>query len=107
MAINLNDFTHMMPHTVTHSPVLSRDAYGKITYGSATSYTARVVYKNKQVRSSTGELVMAEGIVWLAGVVSVSGDDKITLPDGSTPQIISVERYADDGGDRFTKLYFG
>lgn len=107
MALDINDFTHMMPHTVTHAPVSSRDAYGKITYGTSTPYTARVVYRNKQVRSATGELVMAAGMVWFAGVVSISGDDKITLPDGTTPQIISVEKYADDGGDRFTKVYFG
>lgn len=107
MSIDMNDFTHMMPHTVTHTPVSSRNSYGKITYGTAVSYTARVVYRNKQVRSPSGELVMAAGTVWFAGTVSMSPDDKITLPDGSTPQIISVEKYADDVEDRFTKIYFG
>lgn len=107
MTINMNDFKGMMPHTVAHAPVSSRDSYGKITYGAATSYAARVVYKNKQVRSATGEVVMAAGMVWFLGTVSMSGDDKITLPDGSTPQVISVEKYADDDGDRFTKIYFG
>lgn len=105
--MNMNDFKHMMPHTVVHTPVLSRDSYGKITYGTGVSYQSRVVYKNKQVRSANGEIVMSAGTVWFAQTISISASDKITLPDGTTPQIISVEKYPDDRGDRFTKIYFG
>lgn len=106
--MNINDFKHLMPHTVTHTPVASRDSYGKITYGTATSYAnCRVLHRNKQVRSATGELVMAAGAVWFSRVLTIQPEDKITLPDGSTPQIISVERYPDAQGDVFTKIYFG
>lgn len=105
--MDMNDFKTMMPHTVVHEPVLSRDAYGKITYGPATNYRSRVVYKNKQVRSATGEIVMAAGTVWFAQTVSIGPADRITLPDNSTPQIISVDKFPDDRGDRFTKIYFG
>ena len=103
----MNDLKRLMPHTVGHTPVSSRDAYGKITYGTETEYQARVVYKNKQVRSSSGELVMAAGMVWFAAVIDISPEDKITLPDDSTPQVISVERFPDASGDRYTKIYFG
>ncbi len=105
--MNINDFKHMMPHTVTHEPVSSRNSYGKITYGTAVSRQSRVSYKQRQIRAANGELTMSTGVVWFAAVVNVDHGDRITLPDGTTPQILSVETHADDKGDRFTKLYFG
>ena len=96
-----------MPHTVTHTPAASRDSYGKITYGTATKYQARVSYKQRQIRAANGELTLSTGSVWFIQTLAIDHSDRLTLPDGSIPQILSVETHADDRGDRYTKVYFG
>jgi hypothetical protein len=103
----IEDFLDMMPHTVQHAPMVSRDDYGKVTYGTAVPYRSRVVYKNARVRKSDGTEVIARGMVWLSAAVTVNVDDKITLPDASTPPILSWEMYPDDEGFVYTKIYFG
>ena len=106
--MDINDFKHMMPHTVVHTPLASRDSYGVITYGTPVSYSySRVVYKSSQVRSATGEVTMARGTVWFTAVVDLDVNDKLTLPDASTPPLISWDTYPDDSGNLYTKAYFG
>jgi hypothetical protein len=103
----INDFLELMPHTVSHAELASRDAYGKPVYGSAVDYTARVLYKNQKVRAKDGSEVVARGVVWIGGTPTVSPDDQLTLPDGSTPIILSFEQYADEDGAHHTKIFFG
>jgi hypothetical protein len=103
----ISDWADMMPHTVTHAPLASRDAYGAPTYGAGVDYTARVLYKNQRVRAADGAEVVARGSVWFVGTPTVSPEDKITLPDATTPPLLSVEQYADADGAHHTKVYFG
>jgi hypothetical protein len=105
----VSDFLDLMPDTVTYRAVTSRDNYGLPSYGSASSYRARVVYKTLRTTSmSSGQEVLAAGEVWLAGTPSPPDiDDKITLPDGSTPKILNFERFTDEAGVHHTKILFG
>lgn len=105
--MGVSDFTDMMPHTVTHATVASRDTYGAKTYNTATSYTARVTYKPTMVRSADGMEVLARGVVWLMGSPAVDPDDQITLPDSTTPPILAAELIPDEDGAHHTKVYFG
>ncbi len=105
--MSVNDWLDMMVHTCSHAALSSRDASGVPTYGSATSYSCRVVYKNQRVLSSDGNEVVARGMIWFAGVPDIDPNDKITMPDGSAPPIISVERYTDEVGLHHTKVFFG
>jgi hypothetical protein len=102
----ISDFSDMMIDTVTHEEFANRDAYGVKSYGSAASYSARVVYKNKLVRNADGNEVLATGMVWFLGTPNVDTEDRITLPDGSTPKILSVDRFPDGDGLHHTKVYF-
>jgi hypothetical protein len=103
----IDEFEDMMPHEVNIAHFVSRDAYGAETHGSATTYNARVYYKPKRVRDFNGQEVVAQGMVWLASNVAVGPTDKLTMPDGSTPPILAVERPGDDAEIHHTKVYFG
>ena len=102
----MDDFADMFTQTVSHAGVSSRDTFGSPTYGSATSYSARVVYKNRRVRDFAGAEVVSTAQAWIKGAPSISPIDRVTLPDGSTPVIASVEKYPDEDGDLVTKVYF-
>ena len=98
----------MLPHAITITPVASRDAYGKITYGTAVTYVnCRVVYKKTLVKGPASEPVLARGVVWLSATLTPDMADKVTLPDGTTPPLLMHETYPDDRGNVYTKLYFG
>lgn len=100
------DFLDVLVQTVTHAAFSSRDQYGAPSYGTPTSYRARVIYKNKLVRRGDGEEVTSRGHVWFgpptgdsAGTPpSVTPEDHIVLPDGTGPDILSVESYVDETG---------
>ena len=107
----ISDWHDLMPHTITHQAVASRDEYGVPTYGTGTSYTARVVYKNSRIKSQrrgSETDVIADGHIWISGTPTINVDnDRITLPDNSTPILLSVERWPDESGLHHVKVYFG
>ncbi len=104
----INDFADCMPHTITHEEFSGRDGYGKSLYGSSANYSARVVYKPTKVRTAEGREQLARGVVWILGAPEeVIPEDRITLPDGTTPTIMAVDIIADEKGDSHTKVYFG
>lgn len=105
--MSISDFTDLMPHTVSHSELASRDEYGAPTYGTETDYTARVLYKQQKVVRSDGREVLARGVMWIAGTPTIDPEDRITLPDDSTPVILAVERVPDESGIHHVKVYFG
>lgn len=102
-----SEFLELMSDTITLKSVSGRDAYNVVTYGTGVSYSARVVHKTTLIRSSNGSEILAKGVVWVYGAPVVTEEDQITLSDGSTPPILGVDRYSDEDGDYFTKVYFG
>ena len=101
----ISDFADMMTDTVTHYEYSGRDAYGVPTYGSSADYTARVTFVNKLVRAKDGSQIVSGCQIWLLGSPTISPDDKITLSDGSSPTIITFEKFQDDTGAHHTKIY--
>jgi hypothetical protein len=102
------DWLELMPDTVTHTAMASRDDYGKPVLASGgTDYRARVVYKTQKVASRvTGEDVIANCQVWINGVISgLTVDDQIELPDGSTPRIESWDIPSDETGQHHMKIF--
>lgn len=103
----VSDWLPLMPDTLYHTEFTGRSDYGKPTYGSAVSYRCRVVYKTKNVRDKQGNIVVARGTVWIAGTPTISPEDQITLPDGTTPPILSADLFTDDTGNHHVRCYFG
>ena len=110
----IDEWHDMMPFTVGHQPFLSRNAEGAPTFGASKSYRAFITNEPVRVRGPDGSDVIARGICVLGRAVDdsegspvVGTEDRITLPDGSTPLIINSNRAADDTGWHHTTVYFG
>ena len=101
-------FRTMMPHTVTVRTLASKSADGSPTYSTAAStYTARVVTAQRQIRDGSGNVKMAAFDVWIASTGSLSPQSRFTLPDGSSPPVLSLSSYPDEDGTHHTKVVFG
>lgn len=104
----LGDMKDMMTQTVSISAVTSTDAYGKRTYGSPTTYSARVVDKVRKIRDYKGEEVISSAEAWILGISTLDpATAKITLPTGKTPQIANVMVWPSEiANDVAVKVYF-
>lgn len=84
--------TSFMPHTVTIAPYSARDNYGEESYG--TTRTAKAYVEPNTVLDA-GNTVNEEHRPTTAYVAdtSITVRDKITLPDGTTPEIASIQTH--------------
>lgn len=103
----ISDWSDLLNDTVTVEPYTGRDVYGKPTYGTAVSFAARVVYAARGVITQRGETIRGTGEVWLSTTYVVAQQDRVTLPDGTSPAILDVARYPDEAGAHHVKLVFG
>lgn len=105
------DLADLFNRTVTIAPYASQTTAGKPSYGSAVSYSARVVMKDVGVRTLEGTTIIGKGTVYLPGVYVVTTRDKLTLPSGvlspSTPPILSVSVTDDEMGGSYTTMVIG
>lgn len=104
-------FADLLTQTLTIAPVTSRDKYGAPTYGSAVSYSCRVVEKLQRVVDSEGREGLATTVAWCrphtsTGIPDLGPEAKVTLPDGTTPALLAFEVYPDEDGDHHFKLLF-
>jgi len=99
----------LMPHTITVGGLsaFSTDGYGTPTYAAASTYTARVVGKQTLVDTFRGTEELTKTIVYVKSSSTFGPSDQITLPDGSTPELLAVEAYPDEDGAHHSKLMFG
>lgn len=102
------DFYVMMPHTIQVFTASSLDKYGKQSFsGSGTSYRCRLVFQSRMIRDSEGRETLEAGRAIVYGTATVAVKDRITLPDGKSPLVTSVEQLKDEKGDHHTVIGFG
>lgn len=89
------DFLDLMPHTIMIEPYLDRDQYGRRIYGQAVQLRCLVSGVNQLVRAKDGAQVVSSTRVNIAGPATITNQDRITLPDGSRPDIAAVRTFAD------------
>ena len=83
--------TSSLQASVTHEARSASDAESNVSYSTGVSRPALVEFKPKMVRNSDGEQVLASCIVTFLEPVTITLQDRITLPDGSKPKIVSTE----------------
>jgi hypothetical protein len=97
--------------SITHDAfsALADQAGDTITYGTATTFRARVTPTSELVVTGTGREVVASWLVWFdPGDTTLDSRDRITLPDGSTPRILKMDIPVDENGQIYhAKLYLG
>ena len=92
---------------ITVETLLSKDAFGKPTFGNAITVSARVANKPMMVRSLDGLETVSRVTAWVESpLLPIGPTDRITLPDGTTPKILSVQRVPDETGQVFTTVFF-
>ncbi len=100
----------LMPSTIKVSTRTTHSNYGEPSFAATTSsYRARVVEKPGYVRSAEGEEIAYHTVAWVrsTGAVSITASDRVTLPDGSRPPVVGVERYPDEDLEHHVKILFG
>jgi hypothetical protein len=104
-----SDFLEMMLQTVTVAAQTGLDNYGKPSFSaSPTSYRCRIIWQERIRRDNQGrELVEAGRAILTQAAASVLPTHKLTLPDGSTPKIVSVATIQDENGDHHSVISFG
>lgn len=88
----------LLDQTVTIYAVSTKDFYGKPTYGSGSSRSARVEPSVKLVRDPEGKECPSRANIYMDGDVTITTSHKITLPDGTSPPILQVAKHTDDDG---------
>lgn len=107
MAGKVADWADLTASSVTHAAAVSQGRYGSYEYGAGTSYAARISTRPRRLRRGDGQEVQLSAVVWLESSVNVKVEDRLTMPDGTTPPIVAVERVFDEVGAHHTKLYLG
>ena len=100
--------TELMVDSITVAAVSAKDAYGKRTWGSATTLSnCRVQSGDHKILDSLGQEKVATGRVYIAGSPTLTLNDKITLPDGSQPPVLAIDRLGDENGSHHTVVHYG
>lgn len=104
----INDFLDLMPSAITIEALTGRDSYNTPSYAAPVSYRCRCNYKAHFVRGPEGELIPAKGTLWIASSVRIPVTSRITLPDGTQPQILeSVAETDETGAILYCRIDFG
>ena len=104
------DLDDLMPDTIWVSSMSGFDGYGTFTYGSASTYTARVVRKQRPVKTFEGTEELATAMAWVKSTSTFGPGDRYLIPTGSTfeeARLLAVESYPDEDGTHHVRLSFG
>jgi hypothetical protein len=110
MSFEANVFLSMMPSTIKISTRSGHNNYGEPTFASTTTnFRARIVERREFMRTATGEVLEQTHVIWCrsTGATSITTDDRLTMPDGTTPQMLSVEMYPDEDLEHHRKIIVG
>jgi len=100
-----SEFDEFLNDVVIREGFASRNDYGETTYSGSEKVIARVVFKPELVVTGASEIsnavreVQSTAKVYMGPEPVWSTLDRITLPDGSQPQILAVYAYPDETSD--------
>jgi hypothetical protein len=100
--------SELMVQSITIANASSLDSYGKHSYAAPTTVTnCRVQTGAHKVTDVDGQEIVASGKVYIASSPTVTPSSKITLPDGSVPRVLVVDRFSDERGSHHTCIHYG
>lgn len=103
----------LMDQTVTRNAAATLGFRGQETFSTTTqTYAARVEGHQHVVVNPEGKEVLAKTVIYVGttstgGVPAFTVNDKITLPDASTPPILSVDTVRDASGVHHQAVHCG
>lgn len=100
-----DNLTQSLQPSVTHEPFTGKNGEGGYSYGTGVQRAALVERKAKMVRNAQGEEVVSTHVVTFLRPIAANGSpgrrepidhrDRMTMPDGSKPKILSIEDFTD------------
>lgn len=82
------------------------DSWGNPTTSAASTYQAIVLHTNKVIRGADGNEKVSTCRIFFPSSATIHADDRITLPDGTQPRILSINSYPDfEGNNVLTEVY--
>lgn len=100
-----SDFFDLLNDQVRIAKRIDQDQYGKPVYGEEQVYKCRIENNSRQVLNAKGEVVLAASTIYFAETGPFVGlADQITLQDGRTPTIISINSVPDERGPYYTEV---
>ncbi len=93
-----------------HQPVIvqrwtGQDAYAKPTYAPAVTLMGQISGVAQLVRTAGGQEAASNTTILLPGNAAIGVKDRLTLPDGTHPTILSVNTVPDQAGNLTTQVY--
>ena len=104
--MSMAQWLDMMPTTATYANPSGLDVYGKPTAGTVVTFKCHISRNQRQVFSPDGVVVLEGGTIQMDDVYDINEQAILTLPDGSTPKILSVRTYYDENGAHHTSVDF-
>jgi hypothetical protein len=80
----------------SHSGV---DNYGVPSYGAPADIVARLTQKQRLVEQIDGTRAVSRSQAWCPPDVAITENDRVTLPDGTQPRLLSVSLLSDEEGN--------
>lgn len=101
------EWSDLIWQTVTVSTRSGHSQYGVPSFGSASTYDAQWEPMPEEVRDQQGNVVEAQGTLIIMTTADISPQAKITLPDGSSPPVLSVARVPGATGTHHVEAVLG
>ena len=103
----------LMTETIVWSTAGALSSYGVPTWstGNGHSMAARILREHDEIRDKTGGVKEAQGTIWCAAVHGSTfipdTSTRLSLPDGTSPPVLTVETIPDENGTPHHKVKFG
>jgi hypothetical protein len=99
-----DDFLEMMVDSVTWEPFAGNDANGNRTYGTSQTLQCRISPKHRQTQTDGGAIAVSKSTIYFAGAPDISPKDRLTLPNGDQPPILTAGVIPDRDGAHHTEV---
>ena len=88
-----------MPSTVTVVASGTANNYGELTYGSGTTYSARVEKRHRMIRTDEGDSLKSDTAVYIYGDAALELQSQLTLPGSVVRVIYAIDTVHDETGN--------
>lgn len=92
------DFSDWLHQEVRLAPATGLNEYGELAYGPETLVLGRIERKRTRLLTKDNEVVISTCTIYLPSAPVIQADDRLTLPDGTTPVILGVDKQPDEQG---------
>jgi hypothetical protein len=98
-----------MQQQIRVEPLTGQDQWAQPTFGTAVVLQARIVEQPQKITTKEGLEVVSRLTAWVdSGSTVIGPQDRIELPDGTTPPVLAVARMPDESGEvHHTRISFG